>query len=581
MSDTIYYFRDSALPQQISGISGTITRPLCEGLAGEMIVEIVYGPGREPRQIFPEVIFRYLDVWYVAAYCMCRDEARTFRLDRISSAVLTDQHDTTYGVAENYRQNGVPWASDELEAKHAVWKKIENLPFDHVPEYRERRDVDEELRDRNLVNQLISYTEQGDIARMEELIALGADVNGYGGTGDCPVIAAAAGGDLSVLLLLMRHGADPMKKSKGGETALVAASRKNGMDVVRFLVEKCRADINEKGAGWTPLMAAVARENTDLAEYYLSRGADVARRDREGNTAFLVTARFADEGKAVPLLRLLLDHGADINDCDKQKRNALMLLPLREVTGTVGFLVEKGISLTARDRKGKSVFHYVMQSIEKIYLWDELELSVRERIVRQHREMILFLVRHGANINAADRDGVTPLMMAKPEILSFMLQCGANPNAFDETGKTVLMYHCSDMESIDLLVEYGADPAARNDAGEDLLLVAPCEYDLICPLIQKYGFSVNDRRKDGISILHRACLYEDLKLVCFLLENGADPAAGDWQGRTALDLLDAADDEFIESDDVWMIRWCLVNGSTDIRKARQEMIRIFGESTEY
>lgn len=82
MSDTIYYFRDSALPQQISGISGTITRPLCEGLAGEMIVEIVYGPGREPRQIFPEVIFRYLDVWYVAAYCMCRDDARTFRLNR-------------------------------------------------------------------------------------------------------------------------------------------------------------------------------------------------------------------------------------------------------------------------------------------------------------------------------------------------------------------------------------------------------------------------------------------------------------------------------------------------------------------
>ena len=82
MSDTIYYFRDSALPQQISGISGTITRPLCEGLAGEMIVEIIYGPGREPRQIFPEVIFRYLDVWYVAAYCMCRDDARTFRLNR-------------------------------------------------------------------------------------------------------------------------------------------------------------------------------------------------------------------------------------------------------------------------------------------------------------------------------------------------------------------------------------------------------------------------------------------------------------------------------------------------------------------
>ena len=115
MSDTIYYFRDSVLPQQISGISGTITRPLCEGLAGEMIVEIVYGAGREPRQIFPEVIFRLGELW--DQYYIARSELNAARnkAERPAVAPFTAYFNTAGEVESRNVQRRLNMTAEERQ----------------------------------------------------------------------------------------------------------------------------------------------------------------------------------------------------------------------------------------------------------------------------------------------------------------------------------------------------------------------------------------------------------------------------------------------------------------------------------
>src|SRR5215475_1387336 len=54
------------------------------------------------------------------------------------------------------------------------------------------------------------------------------------------------------------------------------------------------------------------------------------------------------------------------------------------------------------------------------------------------------LIRAGANVSAANREGVTPLMLAatngSPRILSSLIKAGANPNApLSKFGDTALM----------------------------------------------------------------------------------------------------------------------------------------------
>ena len=58
-------------------------------------------------------------------------------------------------------------------------------------------------------------------------------------------------------------------------------------------------------------------------------------------------------------------------------------------------------------------------------------------------EVITVLVQSGANVNANDEAGVTPLMWAaamnsNPEVITAFLSLGANPKAKDNSGKTVM-----------------------------------------------------------------------------------------------------------------------------------------------
>ncbi len=78
------------------------------------------------------------------------------------------------------------------------------------------------------------------------------------------------------------------------------------------------------------------------------------------------------------------------------------------------------------------------------------------------------LIKAGANVNHADNEGKTPLMLAQTaEETNVLLKAGANINQADKQGKTALMYAAErgDIETVKHLIKAGADALLTDKSG--------------------------------------------------------------------------------------------------------------------
>ena len=126
-SNDLAYFHDSTIPEALFGVPDPIFCVIREGLLSRKKIRITHLSANEEveREIFPEVVFRCSDCWYLSAYCYLRQEARTFRLDRITKAELTGKKGKSHGIAEDFKKNGVPW----------LWEPEIKTPLPPSPEY--------------------------------------------------------------------------------------------------------------------------------------------------------------------------------------------------------------------------------------------------------------------------------------------------------------------------------------------------------------------------------------------------------------------------------------------------------------
>jgi ankyrin repeat protein len=140
-----------------------------------------------------------------------------------------------------------------------------------------------------------------DVPRVALLLAHGADVTGRDPLGHDPLYHAAVaftpgreneGG--AVVALLLQHGADVHSRSGPGRlTALHAAARRGTVSIAATLLAG-GADLDAKDAkGETPLRRAVNCGHEPMVRLLIEHGADPLSADRRGGTA-LNAAR--DEG---------------------------------------------------------------------------------------------------------------------------------------------------------------------------------------------------------------------------------------------------------------------------------------------
>jgi ankyrin repeat protein len=165
-------------------------------------------------------------------------------------------------------------------------------------------------------------------------------------------------------------------------------------------------------------------------------------------------------------------------------------------------------------------------------------------------QQIMDAIQDGANVNARDRRGKTPLMRAawdasNAEAAAALIKAGADVNASDDNGWTALMEAtCSyDAKMPPPLIQAGADVHARNNNGSTALLVWPTCYEpnpeALTALV-KAGADVNARNHNGSTALMEAARdnpdpFDRKATIPALLALGADPKTKDNSGKMAID----------------------------------------------
>lgn len=106
---------------------------------------------------------------------------------------------------------------------------------------------------------LHSAAQKGDILKVNQLIAEGADINAIDRSGMTPLLLAAMWGKGEVANTLIKAGADINAKDKFNATPLHGAAINGNTEIAVALI-KAGADINAKADGdWTPLWYATSR----------------------------------------------------------------------------------------------------------------------------------------------------------------------------------------------------------------------------------------------------------------------------------------------------------------------------------
>lgn len=204
---------------------------------------------------------------------------------------------------------------------------------------------------------------------------------------------------------------------------------------IRFLVEK-GAKINAHDAqGYGPLQAAARNRNDKLIPLLIELGADVNGRDKDGFTALIHAA----ERNHVPTVLALLKAGANIELSVEGGFAPLSLAIESQKFLAAKALIEQGASVNVA--AGTEHVTPLMVAASQATVGEAAKEIERRQGLRS-TDIASALIEHGADVNAVNAHGVTALMIAAARgnipMLGLLLEAGADPARKSEAGKTAL-----------------------------------------------------------------------------------------------------------------------------------------------
>ena len=211
------------------------------------------------------------------------------------------------------------------------------------------------------------------------------------------------------LLALMGAPAFAEMPASAPVLTLLSAAAAGDVAAVRRALDAGAPIESRDARGRTPLLLATQGGHVAAAQLLMARGADVNAQDAQRDSAFLLAgARGHTE-----IVRAALGAGADWRITNRYGGTALIPACERGHVDTVRLLLSTDIDVDHVNRLGWTGL------LEAVILGDGGP---------RHQQIVQMLLARGAQVNLADREGVTPLQHAvqrgQPEVAALLRAAG-------------------------------------------------------------------------------------------------------------------------------------------------------------
>jgi ankyrin repeat protein len=338
---------------------------------------------------------------------------------------------------------------------------------------------------------LSSFVEAEDIEGLQAALATGSSANEpwYEPTteADGTIVAtevsnwsvlhqAAQKGNLEIVKALVEAGADVNKENFDQETPLFMAVMGSNVELIKYLAEKGANLDHVNHELFTPLLVAVFNGNLEVTKALLASGAKVNPLSEFPGQAVTIMLGNVDEDsqeEILPLLDLLIEAGADVNNPASNGWTALVFAIAADLDIVADHLLEKGkADPNLKNEETASLPMYGAAKkpdgtfLKKLLAYngnpntgDGFARPIFAAANGGGQDTLQTLIDAGANIETVAPNGQTPLFFSLNndiEITETLLKAGANKNAKDNDGKTVFDWatESENKEVVALLAKY-------------------------------------------------------------------------------------------------------------------------------
>lgn len=378
-----------------------------------------------------------------------------------------------------------------------------------------------------------------DLEKVKELVQQGADVSMVDNRTYTPLLLAAELGCLDIVKYLFENGSSKYERTKDEASAMLLAAGANRIEVMEWLIESGNGDLEDRNLyGSTPILVALCYGTIKTVEWLLNKGArllDIV--DNSQYNAIHLACTFSNW----EMVNFLISKGFSPT-CKEGNMTPFILacraglLEIAQNLAKLGVAVEDNTS-------SSSTYTSLMFAIEEtnnieLVRWlistGKCDLNITRNYAnplyiaaaKGNIEIIELLVANGAKINTDETVDIAPLHAAADknniEVIEWLLQQGCPIDQKNSQGETALIVADS-LETIQLLIQMGANPRAKCNRGFDVVLQAACnnKIDVLEYIIENQLGTLDTKTTEGATPLLIAAAEGNLEIMKWLIKHGS------------------------------------------------------------
>lgn len=397
-------------------------------------------------------------------------------------------------------------------------------------DHRPRLDIDQ--TDSAGLTALMHASKRGSLPLVKWFLEHGANIKAVDNQGQSPLFYAVDAGCFDVVRDLLNWEVNLVT-----DTILQRAFDGGNLALLERLLRAGKHSGSGPESVNTLMRSAIQTRNADAVEMLIKFKPDINRLDEYGWSPLCDAVGYVPDAKVA---RLLVDGGANVSQILANSGRNLMHLAMGADADVIRLLFEfpKAVDIDYRDKFGNT------------------PLMITDNTTKV--ECVRLLLKAGADINAQNSDGLTPLMNAiacdapSEVIQCYLSQRQLDPNVYSKTHGSALHLACRtlDKDIVNGLIRIGSDVNLHLPAPALSPLIVVCipfpdvslkkreNTDYIVSALIRAGADVNSTSKmaqhDSHRALSTASLWARTSTLEIFLYEGADVEARDPVGRQAI-----------------------------------------------